>query len=133
MKLILTDAVQRWDAAAIARRVKHRLRNFHEPSMRQIFRLVRKYIPSTLEGETIIGIGRTIDFHKKGVSGVIHVAPFGCITGTIVETLSEKISRDLGDFQFGPSGMTARTIRCRRANSKPLWYKLSSGKEGNSG
>lgn len=104
VKLILTNAVQRWDAAAIARRVKHRLRNYHEPSMRRIFKLVRKYVPSTFEGETIIGIGRTIDFHNKGVSGVIHVAPFGCIAGSIVETLSERVSRDLGGFPI-------RTIR----------------------
>jgi predicted nucleotide-binding protein (sugar kinase/HSP70/actin superfamily) len=57
-----------------------------------------RYVPNTFEGETLISIGGTIDFHNKGACGVVHVVPFGCIVGTIVETLCDRISRDLNDF-----------------------------------
>jgi len=60
--------------------------------------LASKYIPKTFEGETLIEVARTIDFFNKRVYGVIHVVPFGCIMGTIVETLSEQLSRDLSGF-----------------------------------
>lgn len=96
--LFLTDAIQHWDEHKISRTIRGRIRNLAEPSMGEIFRLSSKYIPNTFEGETMIEVARTIDFFKKGACGVIHVVPFGCMMGTIVETLSERISRDLSGF-----------------------------------
>lgn len=97
-KLFLIDAVQHWDERKISRAIKGKLRNLKEPSMVENFKLASKYIPNTFEGETLIEVARTIDFFNKKVYGVIHVVPFGCMMGTIVETLSEQLSRDLSGF-----------------------------------
>jgi predicted nucleotide-binding protein (sugar kinase/HSP70/actin superfamily) len=80
------------------RAVKGRLRNLEEPKVAELFRMAGDFVPPTFEGETIIGVGRTLDFYRRGAAGAIHVVPFGCIVGTIVETLSERLSRVLGGF-----------------------------------
>jgi predicted CoA-substrate-specific enzyme activase len=98
LKLLFIDKVQHWYANQLMTSIKGRLRNLHEPSIRQIFQMSSRYVPNTFEGETLISIGGTIDFHNKGACGVVHVVPFGCIVGTIVETLCDRISRDLNDF-----------------------------------
>ena len=74
------------------------MRNLREPSIRKMFQLAAQYIPKTFEGETLIEVARTIDFYQKKVTGVIHAVPFGCMMGTIVDTLSERISNDLLGF-----------------------------------
>lgn len=96
--LYLTDMIQHWDEHRLGRAIKGRLRNLEEPSISQNFKFASKYVPETFEGETMIEIARTIDFFKKGACGVIHVVPFGCIMGTIVETLSHRVSQDLSGF-----------------------------------
>jgi len=98
LNLFLTDMIQHLDEYKLTRAIKGRLRNLEEPSIAQNFKFASKYVPETFEGETMIEIARTIDFFKKGASGVIHVVPFGCIMGTIVETLSQQVSQDLLGF-----------------------------------
>jgi predicted CoA-substrate-specific enzyme activase len=97
-KLALIDALQHWDESRISRSIKGRLRNLEEPSLKELFRLSSPYVPNTFEGETLIEVARTVDFNKKKCSGVIHVVPFGCMMGTIVETMSERLAEDLSGF-----------------------------------
>jgi len=98
VKLFLVDAVQHWDELRLRRAIKGQLRNLHEPPVSKILHMASGCVPHTFEGETVIEIGRTIDFFNKNVDGVLHVIPFGCIMGTIVETLSEGLSQHLGGF-----------------------------------
>ena len=94
-RLMLIDAVQRFDTWLVNRVGNGRLRNCTWPSRKKVFRLAAPYIPPSFEGETIVGVGRTIDMFQRGVDGVIHVSPFGCIVGGIVETLCQRLSDDL--------------------------------------
>lgn len=96
--LFLVDLVQRRDEHKLGRAVRGLLRNLDEPSVSKNFQRSSEYVPKTFEGETIIEIARTIDFHDKGVCGVIHAVPFGCIMGNIVETLTERVAKDLNGF-----------------------------------
>jgi predicted nucleotide-binding protein (sugar kinase/HSP70/actin superfamily) len=98
LKLKAIDAAQRFAAWRIERFARKRLLDHGRPSLSRLFKLAARYVPNTFEGETIVGVGRTMDLHERGVGGVIHVAPFGCMVGGIVETLSERISDDLGGF-----------------------------------
>ena len=63
-----------------------------------MLRRARPYVPRTFEGETVWGIARTVDFCRRGAGGVVHVAPFSCMVGGIVESLGHSVSRDLGGF-----------------------------------
>jgi predicted nucleotide-binding protein (sugar kinase/HSP70/actin superfamily) len=98
LKLQAIDAAQRFTAWRIERVARRRLLSHERPSLSRLFKLAARYIPSTFEGETIVGVGRTLDLYERGVGGVIHVAPFGCMVGGIVETLCNRISEDLGGF-----------------------------------
>jgi predicted CoA-substrate-specific enzyme activase len=98
LKLQTIDAAQRFAAWKIERFARRRLLNHERPRLGRLFKLAARYIPNTFEGETIVGVGRTLDLYQRGVGGVIHVAPFGCMVGGIVETLCERISEDLGGF-----------------------------------
>ena len=98
LRLMAIDAVQRFDTWLVNRTGNGRLRNRTWPSRRTIFRLAAPYIPSSFEGETIVGVGRTIDMFKRGLDGVIHVSPFGCLAGGIVETLCERLTDDLDGY-----------------------------------
>jgi predicted CoA-substrate-specific enzyme activase len=98
LELLAIDAAQHVAAWRVERLARKRLLNYGRPSLSRVFRLAAPYVPNTFEGETIVGVGRMLDLYERGVGGVIHVAPFGCMVGGIVETLCERISEDLGGF-----------------------------------
>jgi predicted CoA-substrate-specific enzyme activase len=92
------DALQRFDMTRLTDSVRGRLSNLGYPSVRRLLRFAAPYVPDTFEGETVVGIGRTIDLHRRGVSGVVHVSPFGCMVGRIVESIGRRVSDDLDGF-----------------------------------
>jgi predicted nucleotide-binding protein (sugar kinase/HSP70/actin superfamily) len=71
------------------------LKQLHEPTTRDILGYASSYVPSTFEGETVLSIGKAVDFAIKGASGVVNAMPFGCMPGTIVTALMRAVSRDL--------------------------------------
>jgi predicted CoA-substrate-specific enzyme activase len=115
-QLQLIDLVQHWDERRLRSAVRGRLRNVDEPPVSEVFSLSAAYVPRTLEGETLLSVGRTIDFYRKKAAGVIHIVPFGCMVGSIVEGLSERVSRDLLGFPImtihvdGPLGASIREV-----------------------
>jgi predicted nucleotide-binding protein (sugar kinase/HSP70/actin superfamily) len=98
LNLLAIDAVQRRDITRISTAVRGRLPDTGFPTVRTLLRLAKPYVPRTFEGETVWGIGRTIDFSRRGIGGVIHVAPFSCMVGGIVESLCHRVSADLEGF-----------------------------------
>jgi len=71
------------------------LKRLHEPPTREILERAASYVPSTFEGETVLSIGKAIDFAERGAAGVINAMPFGCMPGTIVTALMRAVSKDL--------------------------------------
>ena len=45
-------------------------------------------------------MGKSVDFTRHGVSGVINAMPFNCMPGTIVTALLKKFSEDFGGFPY---------------------------------
>jgi predicted CoA-substrate-specific enzyme activase len=96
LKLHLINLVQKMTSYRLHKAVRKRPLKFTEPSVKRIFHLASSHVPSSFEGETIISVGRTVDYYLRGIDGIIHVSPFGCLVGTIYETLSHRISEELG-------------------------------------
>ncbi|KPK05344.1 MAG: hypothetical protein AMS20_06780 [Gemmatimonas sp. SG8_28] len=92
------DVLQRLAMTRLTRAVRGRLANVGYPSVERLLGLASPYVPNTFEGETVVGIGRTIDLYRRGVSGAIHVSPFGCMVGRIVEAIGHRVSADLEGF-----------------------------------
>jgi predicted nucleotide-binding protein (sugar kinase/HSP70/actin superfamily) len=94
LKVFLTDYYQRKDEHHLEKVFKGHLRNFGEPKTRSIFRNAKPYIDSSFEGETILSVGKTIDFAKRGASGIVNIMPFTCMPGTIVGTLLKRYQEE---------------------------------------
>ncbi|MBW2057143.1 MAG: CoA activase [Deltaproteobacteria bacterium] len=90
LKIALTEYYQRKDEHRLERIFKGHLRHGEEPSTREVLRKASPYLDDSFEGEAILSIGKTIDFCKKGASGVINVMPFTCMPGTVVGALLKR-------------------------------------------
>jgi predicted nucleotide-binding protein (sugar kinase/HSP70/actin superfamily) len=86
------------------KRVEHRyakhfrghLRTLHEPSTSRVLEEASPYLHGSFEGESVLSIGKSVDFAKKGVHGVVNTMPFGCMPGTIVTAMLRAVTRDYG-------------------------------------
>ncbi len=90
LKVFFTDYYQKKDEHHLEEVFKHHLRNFGEPKTKSIFRNAKPYLDSSFEGEAILSVGKTIDFAKRGASGIVNIMPFTCMPGTIVSTLLKR-------------------------------------------
>lgn len=70
------------------------VRNLREPSIKETMRLASPYVHDSFEGETILSIGKSEDFFRKGVSGIVSVGPFTCMPGTIVTAILKRFRED---------------------------------------
>ena len=90
LKVFLTDYYQKKDEHQLEKIFKGHLRNFGEPKTKSIFKKAKPYMDSSFEGEAILSVGKTIDFAKRGASGIVNIMPFTCMPGTIVSTLLKR-------------------------------------------
>lgn len=90
LKVLLTDYYQKKDEHHLERIFKGHLRNFGEPKTKAILKKAKPYLDSSFEGEAILSIGKSIDFAKRGASGVVNIMPFTCMPGTIVSALLKR-------------------------------------------
>lgn len=71
-----------------------------EPPVSEIVALASPYLTVDIRGEAVLSIGKAIDFYRNGASGIINCMPFNCMPGTIVTSLSRKISHDMNDIPW---------------------------------
>jgi len=90
LKIFLTDYYQKKDEHHLEKLFEGSLRHFGEPKTKSIFKKAKPYIDSSFEGEAILSVGKTIDFAKRGASGIVNIMPFTCMPGTIVSTLLKR-------------------------------------------
>ncbi|MFO8054269.1 MAG: acyl-CoA dehydratase activase, partial [Bacteroidales bacterium] len=67
-----------------------------EPPINAIRNYGIQYLPESLEGESILSVGRTIAFIEQGVDLVVNVAPFGCMPGSISASVLKDVSKKYG-------------------------------------
>ena len=97
LKVFLTDYYQKKDEHHLEKIFKGHLRNFGEPRTRSIFRKAKPYLDASFEGEAILSVGKTIDFAKRGASGIVNIMPFTCMPGTIVSALLKRYGEENGN------------------------------------
>ncbi len=91
----VAELVARWDEGRVARifhgAVRHMAR---EAPISKVLELGSRYLDPTVKGEAILSIGRSVEYAQHGFDGVVNVAPFGCMPGTLVDGLLEGVRRD---------------------------------------
>ena len=96
VKTIITSHVQKGIDRKFSAPFEGFLKTVHEPSTSQIMRNAAPYLDDSFEGETILSMGKAVDYVKKGASGIISAMPFGCMPGTIVSALLKGVKEDWG-------------------------------------
>ena len=76
------------------------LKTAHEPEIKETLALALPYLRETFQGEAILSMGKSVDFTRRGVSGVVNAMPFNCMPGTIVTALLKKFSEDFDGFPY---------------------------------
>ncbi|MEK7279121.1 MAG: hypothetical protein AAB090_00550, partial [Nitrospirota bacterium] len=106
------------------------LSNRREPSIETIISEGERYFPLEFEGESILTVGRGIEFVKQGVDLIINCAPFGCMHGNLTTAVFQKIEAELGvpvinifyDGEREVNGIIRSTIKNKleKYKEKPL-------------
>jgi predicted nucleotide-binding protein (sugar kinase/HSP70/actin superfamily) len=92
--------VQKWDEHRLASVFKGALRSLEEPSTESLLEQARPYLDPAHEGEAILSVGKSIDYARRGLSGLIAVMPFTCMPGTIVTAISKRLREDLQSIPY---------------------------------
>lgn len=70
--------------------------NRREPSIETTILEGERYFPLEFEGESILTVGRGLEFVKQGADLIINCAPFGCMHGNLTTSVFQKIEAELG-------------------------------------
>jgi len=92
----------------VQNRIEHRyasifegfLKTIHEPTIKETLKAARPYLRESFRGEAVLSMGKSVDFTRHGVSGVLNAMPFNCMPGTIVAALLKKFSEDHDSFPY---------------------------------
>jgi len=100
LKNLWIDRVQKRDEHRLYKLVDDSQKHLKEPDMKEIISLARPYIHPSFRGESILSIGKAIDFIRKGASGIVNIMPFTCMPGTIVTALMKRCREDHDNIPF---------------------------------
>ena len=103
-KEVIKDITSTVISRHVQNRIEHKfskpfegfLKTLKEPSTKEVLKNASPYVHDSFEGETILSMGKSVDFVKKGASGIISAMPFGCMPGTIVSALLKGLKQDKG-------------------------------------
>ncbi len=68
----------------------------HEPSVVDTVTAGERWVPMDFVGETILTLGRSIEFMKNGADLVVNAAPFGCMPGALTSGVLQAVEAEYG-------------------------------------
>ncbi|RKY28815.1 MAG: CoA activase [Planctomycetota bacterium] len=91
----VSNLVQKRDADKLNRPFAGNIRNFErEVPIDDVLRYGSRYIDIAFRGETILSMGKAVEYAHAGYNGIVNLVPFACLPGHIVNALFTKFSRD---------------------------------------
>ncbi|MCK4428498.1 MAG: CoA activase, partial [candidate division Zixibacteria bacterium] len=100
IKAFLTAWVQRNQEYQLEKSLKGAILGWHEPKIEKVLEHASPYLHESFGGEAILSVGKSIDYIKQGLCGIINAMPFTCMPGTVVTAISKKLREDLGNFPW---------------------------------
>jgi predicted nucleotide-binding protein (sugar kinase/HSP70/actin superfamily) len=93
----LTEFVQERTAEPMRRQFDSCIECFtREADIHQILRYASTYVNPALEGETVLSMGRSVEYAHHDFDGILNIIPFGCMPGTSVSMLLHQFRHDHG-------------------------------------
>ncbi len=74
----------------------HMLKDRREPSIDAVRQYGKTFLPDSIEGESVLTVGRAIAFMLQGANAVVNVSPFGCMPGSISTSILKDVSNQYG-------------------------------------
>jgi len=104
----LTKAISAWVLDRLAGQNEHRLYHatlpflagYDDISAHEVIREGSHYVSHTFGGEAICSMGKSEDFAKRGLDGIVSVVPFNCMPGNTVTALSYALRRRHNNIPF---------------------------------
>lgn len=93
LALSIRDKFQKRSERRLTRLVAEALRDGEEPDLKEIWRNAEPYLPPWF-GEAALSLGKSVDYARKGLSGIINVMPFTCLPGTITTAALKRFRED---------------------------------------
>ncbi|MDP6542604.1 MAG: acyl-CoA dehydratase activase [Phycisphaerae bacterium] len=86
--------VQKMDVRRISRSFRGALPHFfHETPTHKVMHHASPYVDQAIRcGDTVLGMGRAVEYARHGFHGVVNLAPFNCLPSTIVNALLHRFS-----------------------------------------
>ncbi len=100
LQIMIKEWVQKKDEHHLAHLFEGSIKNLHEPPISETLALAKGYLHDSFEGEAILSIGKSRDFVKKGVSGLVNLMPFTCMPGTVVNSLFNRFRQEHDNIPF---------------------------------
>ncbi|MFQ5453299.1 MAG: acyl-CoA dehydratase activase-related protein, partial [Candidatus Zixiibacteriota bacterium] len=100
MKSSLQILFQKWQEHKIVKIFAGKGQIRKEYPVNKVLKLAAEYLSIDFKGEAILSVGKAIEMVNEGSSGIINAMPFNCMPGTVVSSLSKKISSDLGSIPW---------------------------------
>jgi len=76
------------------------MQGFDDITAQEIVSNGEKYTRHYIGGEAIVSMGKAVNYAKRGLDGIISVAPFNCMPGLIVDGFVPKFRKDNNNIPF---------------------------------
>lgn len=94
--LLVAGQYQHYAEQELVGAVAHLLSHPYDTPIEQVIHNTRMVYHPDLDYETVLNVGKAIDYAQQGVSGIVNVMPFSCMPGIITAGLSPRL-RALSD------------------------------------
>jgi len=100
LKARLKNRIQMWLEHRLAKPLHDILLNNEDPDTETVLDYAEPYLHPSFGGEAILSIGKSVDYIKRGASGIINAMPFTCMPGLVVTALSKKFREDFHNIPW---------------------------------
>jgi predicted nucleotide-binding protein (sugar kinase/HSP70/actin superfamily) len=100
LKARLKNRIQMWLEHRLAKPLHDMLLNNEDPDTETVLGYAEPYLHPSFGGEAILSIGKSVDYIKRGASGVINAMPFTCMPGLVVTAISKKFREDFHNIPW---------------------------------
>ncbi|MDP6379749.1 MAG: acyl-CoA dehydratase activase [Phycisphaerae bacterium] len=91
----ITGRVMRKEQKRIQAPFKGSIRHlFDDPPSDHVVGLGSRYLHPSVHGETILSMGRCLEYIEAGCSGIVNLHPFNCMPGTIVNSFLNRFQEE---------------------------------------
>lgn len=68
---------------------------FRRNQMKLATKAAYPYLKHNAGGESIVSVGKSIIFARKGIDGIVHIMPFTCMPEIIAQSILNRVEKDL--------------------------------------